>query len=238
MREVIPSPSPWGDGRRPYRRGDNHWTVAVLQLNLASFGNRLALDGDLGPKTERVIKAFQAHRQLKADGVAGPATQERMCVDLATKPARRYGLPVGLMRGALESESAFMLAAFTEHPSDNGFDLGALQDSYTTTSTQERYRQSLDVAWMADRTAGTYRKTYDRYRAGGTAQRLAWECAALFHNWPYAADRMARGLGPTTAPDTEAGWIVAASGGRLHTPREWADNYIGRVTHFVDWAAL
>lgn len=239
MREVIPSPSPWGDGRRPYRRGDDHWAVAALQSNLNRFPpNRLDPDGVLGPKTEGVMKTFQAHRGLVADGVFGPASQQTLCVDLATPPARRYSLPAGLMRGALESESGYMLACWTEHPSDNGFDLGALQDSFNAPASQARYRDALDVSVIATRTAATYRRSYDRYRTQGTSQRLGWECAALYHNWPYAADRMARGLGPTSKPDDPVEWVQAASGGRLKTPREWADAYIDAVTKFVDWGAV
>jgi len=234
VREITPTSTPWGDGR-PYKKGDDAWPVVALQINLASFGNQLALDGVFGAKTEKVVKAFQSHRGLTADGVAGPVTQEWMCRNLAAPAERRYTLPTGLMRGALENESSFMLAAWTEHPSDDGFDLGALQDSYPGPSTQERYAQSLDVAWMAGRTGETYRRTYDRYRAGGTGPRLAWECAALFHNWPAAADRMARGLGPTTAPDKPADWVRLASGGRLQTPREWADAYIAATTRYVRW---
>lgn len=235
MREITPTSTPWGDGR-PYKKGDDAWPVVALQINLASFGNRLALDGVLGPKTEKVVKAFQSHRGLTADGVAGPVTQEWMCRNLAAPAERRYTLPAGLLRGAIENESSFMLAAYTEHPSDDGFDLGALQDSYTTRSTQERYRQSLNVAWMAGRTGETYRKTYDRYRSAGAAARLGWECAALYHNWPVAADRMAKGLAPlATGSDSPAGWVERASAGRLHTPREWADAYIAATTRYVRW---
>ena len=50
MIEIVPGPSAWGDGSRPYRRGDQGWQTAVLQQTLNGFGNRLALDGDFGPR--------------------------------------------------------------------------------------------------------------------------------------------------------------------------------------------
>lgn len=236
MREIRPEPNQWGDGR-PFKRGDNSWPAAALQLNLNRLGNALELDGVIGPATEKVMVVFQRHRRLTADGIFGPVSQRALCVDLATKPARRYSLPVGLMRGALESESGYMIACYSEHPSDSGFDLGALQDSFTVPSTQARYRDALDVGVIAERTAKTYRARYDAYRAQGADRRLAWECAALYHNWPFAADRMAKGLGPTSTPDQTAEWVVVASGGRLHTPREWADSYVANVTRYVDWGA-
>ena len=47
---------------------------------------------------------------------------------------------------------------------------------------------------------------------------------------------MAKGLGPqATGSDQPAGWVEQASGGRLHTPREWADAYIAATTKFVQW---
>lgn len=235
MVEITPGPSAWGDGR-PFRRGDDGWPVAALQLNLNLFGNRLALDGDFGPATEKVARAFQAHRGLTADGVIGPASQERMCVELADPAARRYQLPAGLARGIMENESSFMLAAFTEHPSDAGFDLGAWQDSFTGPAGQDRYRLALDVAAMGALTCEKLRLRYDVYRQNGAASRLSWECAALYHNWPSAADRMARGLAPQSrGSDDEAAWVVAASGGRLRTPRQWAESYIAAATKHVAW---
>lgn len=238
MREITPEATSWGGGLRSYRRGDDAWPVVSLQLNLNHFGNRLELDGVIGPATEKVMRSFQAHRRMATDGVFGPASQQRLCIELATPPARRYSLPTGLMRGALENESGYMIACWTEHPSDAGFDLGALQDSFTAPASQQRYRDALDVAAISERTAATYRRSYDRYRSLGAAQRLGWECAALYHNWPAAADRMARGLGPTSKPDEPVEWVQAASGGRLSTPREWADAYIAAVCKFIDWSAV
>lgn len=39
-------------------------------------------DGEFGPGTERAIKAFQKARGLKADGIAGPQTWEKLIVPL------------------------------------------------------------------------------------------------------------------------------------------------------------
>ena len=38
----------------------------------------ITADGDFGPGTERALKAWQADNGLVADGVAGPATFEKL----------------------------------------------------------------------------------------------------------------------------------------------------------------
>ena len=42
----------------------------------------------MGPKTRRAIKRFQKRNGLKADGVAGPATLEKLGPDRADRTAR------------------------------------------------------------------------------------------------------------------------------------------------------
>lgn len=235
VRRIEPGPNPWGDGRRAYRQGDDSWAVVPLQAALNRFGNQLALDGAFGPMTGGVVRAFQKHRGLVADAIAGARTQERLCISLSTAPARDEGLPVGLLRGLVENESSYMLAAFTPHPSGDGFDLGVYQDAYEGAGTQDAYLHSLDVQGMAEQTAREIRGRHDRYRGGGAGERLAWECAALGHNWPVAADRMAKGRDPAPNADSPAAWVEVASGGRLHTPREWANAYVARATRYVVW---
>ena len=62
--------------------------VAKVQKNLTTEQVQAALlkagfykgkiDGIMGPKTKKAVKAFQGSRGLKADGVAGPQTQEAL----------------------------------------------------------------------------------------------------------------------------------------------------------------
>jgi peptidoglycan hydrolase-like protein with peptidoglycan-binding domain len=69
----------------PHRRGsigDNH--VCLVQQRLNEFagpgghdildGRPLAVDGEFGAETERVVRVFQAHRRIEVDGVVGPRT--------------------------------------------------------------------------------------------------------------------------------------------------------------------
>ncbi|SRR6266545_6796330 len=41
-------------------------------------GKPLPVDGEFGPTTEKVVKMFQQHRQLKADGEVGPKTWAKL----------------------------------------------------------------------------------------------------------------------------------------------------------------
>lgn len=55
--------------------GDNGSKVSELQLRLKGVGLYAgAIDGDFGPKTDAAVRAFQASKSLKVDGIAGPNT--------------------------------------------------------------------------------------------------------------------------------------------------------------------
>jgi hypothetical protein len=57
------------------RRGAKGMDVRIMQGLLIAHGNTLAVDGDFGPGTERVLTDWQRRtRALAADGICGPAT--------------------------------------------------------------------------------------------------------------------------------------------------------------------
>jgi peptidoglycan hydrolase-like protein with peptidoglycan-binding domain len=70
------------------RRGSSGERVKWLQRRLNTIagprghgalgGKPLAVDGVFGEKTEKVVKVFQAHRGLAADGVVGSRTWARL----------------------------------------------------------------------------------------------------------------------------------------------------------------
>lgn len=236
MRELVPAPNSWSDGRG-FRRGDDSWAVVALQVNLNGLGNSLVLDGDLGPITEKVIVTFQRHRSMIVDGIAGAKTQERLCMDLLRRPELERSLPPNLLRGLTENESSFMVACYSPHPDGEGFDLGALQEAFYPVGTQLQYRDALTVATMGFKVATLIRAKYSEYRGAGAPARLAWECAALYHNRPASADRMAQGKSASTLTGPVA-WVEEASGGRLHTIQEWCESYIERATKYVAWEGV
>ena len=62
-------------GARPVlRRGLQGDAVEVLQRMLAAAGYAVGIDGDFGPGTEAVVKAFQKANGLGNDGIVGPAS--------------------------------------------------------------------------------------------------------------------------------------------------------------------
>ncbi len=60
--------------RQVLRRGMKVDQVAELQRQLVAAGLPVTIDGDFGPGTEAMVKAFQRDRGLEPDGIVGAAT--------------------------------------------------------------------------------------------------------------------------------------------------------------------
>jgi NlpC/P60 family/Putative peptidoglycan binding domain len=69
---VRPAPS----ARRmlPVQRGQRGAGVSAVQTRLRGNGYCLAVDGNFGPTTRRMVRRFQAAHRLEVDGVVGPQT--------------------------------------------------------------------------------------------------------------------------------------------------------------------
>ena len=67
---------------RLLRRGKKGADVRRLQSEMRrvfpAYAGRLAIDGDFGPNTERVIREYQRRARLSVDGVVGPNTRARL----------------------------------------------------------------------------------------------------------------------------------------------------------------
>lgn len=61
---------PLGD----YKPGDQGPSIAMLQTYLADVGLSVRRDGTYGVETAAAVKAFQAARRIRVDGIAGPET--------------------------------------------------------------------------------------------------------------------------------------------------------------------
>lgn len=75
-------PAPAPAGRPVLRRGSKGQAVKDVQAKIRAgypaYAKNLAVDGDFGPSTERIVKEFQRRSGLKADGIVGPATYRKL----------------------------------------------------------------------------------------------------------------------------------------------------------------
>ncbi|HVF10131.1 MAG TPA: peptidoglycan-binding protein [Abditibacteriaceae bacterium] len=58
------------------------YEIPLLQSLLNFRGVSVEVDGDFGPQTEAAVKKFQRTHGLKADGIAGPQTLQKLIVRL------------------------------------------------------------------------------------------------------------------------------------------------------------
>lgn len=73
----VPAPAPTPNHPWPGQyvsRGSSGDIVRTIQARLAQRGWTIGVDGDFGPQTDRVIRQFQAEKNLGVDGVVGPKT--------------------------------------------------------------------------------------------------------------------------------------------------------------------
>lgn len=220
-----------------FKKGQSGWKVWAFQLNLP-----VTADGEFGPITENAVRDFQKRSGLFVDGIAGPATQAALFIEKSAAASVKYSLPPKLLQSIGYAESGYYTACTSGLTSDGGRDYGAYQDHQVNPS-QAQLAESYTISVLALDTAKKIRTIKDLYWNGRnttykgikTHQR-AWELAALYHNWPYAADRLARGLSIYLEPgsdDKPKQWIIDATKGRLQTPNQWVTEQIYTKTIFV-----
>lgn len=74
----VLGPATWQRLAPTLRAGAHGDSVKALQAQLRRHGARIATDGRYGNATTTAVRAFQRGRHLTADGVAGPATWQRL----------------------------------------------------------------------------------------------------------------------------------------------------------------
>ena len=99
------------------RIGDTGQSVAALQTLLKKAGARIEVDGWFGEATEKAVIRFQRQQGLMVDGIAGPATLDRLDPARARNPgkslrekdlkaaARKLGVQLAAIKAVTEVES-------------------------------------------------------------------------------------------------------------------------------------
>ncbi len=216
----------------PIKEGDDGWPVYALQR---AVGVKPA-SGVFGPVTLKKVKAFQKKYGLAVDGVAGPATQQKILELAGAKADQAHGLPEGLGRGFAKAEGANLLAA-TNWSVAGGVDCGPAQwriigPPFSLEKLKRAFRpyEALDHACkgVAERRASF------RSRNSHLTADEALRVALLAHNWPAGADRIVRnypGGGGwwryVPSPDADASWVDG------FTHASWAAEYPKRLLIFV-----
>jgi peptidoglycan hydrolase-like protein with peptidoglycan-binding domain len=153
---------------RPGATGD---VVRRLQrgLDRANPGEVLVVDGRFGPKTEMLLKQFQASHGLAADGVAGPLTWHAL-PNGGPMPTLGEGSngPIVTALQQLLTEAAFVEGA-SPGPATASTDRGPKQQSRPSRASNACRR----MAWLVKRPG-----TSDSMRAPPpvtrSRKRLAW----------------------------------------------------------------
>jgi hypothetical protein len=213
---------------RPLRERHTGWDVWALQTALHACGFPLVVDGLFGPRTDEAVRHYQAGESLVVDGIAGIATQRALGLELGGVAELRHGLPVGHMKGHLESECAWQLGNYTAPYANGTRDMGPVQDNLPKAPgaaiSEADCHRAFDVPAQVTRLATFIRTRYDGYWRGGSnphvpTRRRAWELGAGAWNRPAHADLLAAGRGGALTPQQRA----------------WLASYIERVTSYVRW---
>lgn len=223
------------------KRGDVGWGVYALQTYLARFGYAATADGVYGldpyRQTYDAVCAFQKVNNLVVDGIVGPATQRKLILGVTNKAEfGTVGLPIGLLRGILESESGFKLDE-VNWDIPNGVDCGATQRRvYGPPYALDALKAAFGPRAI-DRAATELRDRKAAFMGDAWVNRNAERAArlaAFAHNWPHAggADYYAQ-HGHVYNPTGECSWLPRNSAGQLYikfpdgvlvkTRQDWAE---------------
>lgn len=94
------------------RSGSLGTGVREVQTLLQRAGYSLAVDGDFGPATKKAVIAFQRDRNLEADGVVGPKTQEALrlvVLSAGEQPGVQSATSVPAVKNAVKGGGAIAL---------------------------------------------------------------------------------------------------------------------------------
>jgi peptidoglycan hydrolase-like protein with peptidoglycan-binding domain len=237
------------------KEGMEGWPVWSLQAGLRNLGNSVAVDGDFGPQTIVALKNYQGKFALTADGIAGPVTQKSILTQLVPGA---FGLPDGLIMGFCASEGGWLFAA-VNWGTLGGVDCGIIQRrvyerDYENFSVISRAFDSSYQMLALAKALHEQRDLYATRPAVNKNKTLLWRLAALYHNYPLAADTISKVgfAGLSSYWNSSANWVLAigarfSNGDLVRTPLQWCQFYAlgsesrhhkGVVTKYVDWSSI
>jgi hypothetical protein len=218
--------------------GDAGVVVYAIQkaLNATALKpeNKIVVDSAYGDSTEEAVRRFQVKKGIDDDGKFGPETSATMAAALEPK-VRSSVIPPGLLRGLIEGESGNLIGAV------NWSVAGGVDCSYCQRRVYDEHyndlevvRRAFDPLYQMSLFANRLRDRHDAYY-GWThvkTHEWAWRLATLYHNWPYAASKIASvGYGGLSSYwFTPAAWVVNIgasmdNGTPVQTPLGWAKFY-------------
>ena len=239
---MLPSEPPkfssWAGLLAPIKQGETGWRVYALQSALGSVGRDTTPDGVFGPKTLRQVKGMQKNNGLVSDGIAGPATQQKLIEKISHKTHEAFtSIPDGLMRGYAEAEGGNVLAAtnwFTPSGGVPGVDCGPVQwRQYGPPFDKYGLLKAFDCETSFSFAAGLIidrLKDYGRRRPSLSAG-MRLRLALLAHNAPFLAEQYVRN-GQLSTPDALATWTQKPGGGH-YTHAEWMQVYPDRLLKYA-----
>lgn len=229
--------------RYAFKKGMSGWDVEALQIaiNGSGLAQHLSADGSFGPLTEAAVKDLQGIFHITQDGIAGPETQGKICQRAASN-AEAGKTPKGLLRGICEGESGNIIPCTTPLYTDGSRDYGPFQ-AHLHNPSQERLEVAYNPNKEAVSVATETRGRFDKYvKTVGTQS--AWECAVLYHNWPAAAEQLAKSNtnwvyeseGKSYTLNDRAPWIEALGVPGVTTGMQWCKFYIEKkIIYVTSW---
>lgn len=116
-------------------------------------GSRLAIDGELGPLTDAIIKRMQTNMGVSADGEIGPLTTQAIVMPVL-KASCRGVADWRLVAGLAKQESTFDIGAVGYYDSE---DIGIVQinGGAHTLTIEQRVDLSFATRWSAGKLDGS-----------------------------------------------------------------------------------
>lgn len=227
-----------------FREGDTHQGVWAVQRGLNSLDwldSPLVEDGAFGPTTDEAVKLWQDAVGLMADGIFGPNSQARFLRSVVVRTDAGSKVPKGLVEGVCQGESGNYIAAVNTSVS-GGTDCGYTQRRVYEPYEEAAVKRAFDSLYQVNLLVKSLVGRYDVYVTKPAVTKrsdkteYAWRLATLYHNWPYAADRLANGYvlsqqTATWAPDGVPSWAKTYSGwAKYYAMGSKANNWPGLMT--------